>query len=321
MILNILIGFIGLGIVVSIHELGHFIAAILSGIEIEVYSLGWGKPIFRHKFKVTEFRLSAFPFGGYCKMKGEEMFQKALNEGSTEIPKEPGSLFGASPLKRIFTYAAGPLSNFLFSIVILTLILQIGFTNYTFENRIVLMSDYVQNPAVEEYPADAAGMMTGDKIIELNGAEIASFYDVQNIISQNPGKELNLKLLRNGNVIETTVTPELDKSTGTGYIGISAWIEPIVGWIQPGSSAEIAGLQVGDRIIKVDGVRIEHQVQLSSIIRANPKKLEVEYSRNGIMLSSVLIPHVDESGIPVIGVSFAVIEIKSQNLNIFQAIE
>ncbi len=320
MIINILIGIIGLGIVVSIHELGHFVAAKLTGIEVEAFSLGWGKPVFRHKFKVTEFRISVFPVGGYCKMKGEEMFQKALNSGNPEIPKDPGSLFAAHPLKRILTYIAGPGFNFIFSIISLGLIWFIGFTTYTFENRVILLSDYQETAIESLYPADIAGIQTGDRIVGINGNPVNSFYDCQNYISRNPDKPLKLELDRDGSIIETTVTPELDKSTGTGYIGISAWIEPVISFVQPDSSAAIAGLEVGDRIISINGIQIMHQVQLSAIIRNNPGKLETVYERNGSEQSVLLIPHVNDAGIPYIGVSFAGVEIKSPKLNLFQAI-
>ena len=318
MILNILIGIIGLGIVVSVHELGHFVAAKLTGIEVEAFSLGWGKPIFRHKFKVTEFRISVFPIGGYCKMKGEEMFQKALTNGSEDIPREEGSLFAAHPLKRIFTYLAGPGFNFIFSIIVLAFIWSIGFTTYTFENKVILLSDY--KTVSETYPADIADIRTGDKIIEINSKPINSFYDMQNIISQNADKMLEITIVRGGKVIETSVIPKLDKSTGTGYIGISAWIEPVIGWIEPDSSAAIAGLEIGDRIISVNNMLIYHQVQLSAIIGENPDTLNMTFERNGSTMETVLIPHVNEAGNPVIGVSFAGIEIRSPKLNIFQAI-
>jgi len=320
MVINILIGLVGLGIVVSVHEFGHFIAAKLTGIEVEAFSLGWGKPIYRHKFKVTEFRLSVFPVGGYCKMKGEEMFQKALKDGSDVIPREKGSLFAVHPVKRIITYLAGPGFNFLFSIISLALIWFIGFNTYTFENKVILASDF-QDSAIERiYPADNAGIMTGDRITAINGKPVNSFYDCQSNIAQNPGKKLRLTLERNGRAIETVVVPELDKSTGMGYIGISAWIEPVIGWIQPDSSADIAGLSVDDRIISANGIDIVHQLQLSSIIRSNPHQIEIIYQRSGRRETAVLIPHVNEAGAPVIGLSFAGVEIASPEINIFQAI-
>ncbi len=320
MILNILIGLIGLGIVVTVHEFGHFAAAKLTGIEVEAFSLGWGKSIYRHKFKKTEFRLSIFPVGGYCKMKGEEMFQKALNDNEAFIPNEEGSLFAAHPVKRILTYLAGPGFNFIFSILSLSVIWFVGFTTYTFENKVILLSDY-QEPGYEKsYPADIAGIETGDLITGINGKSVTSFYDCQNYISRNPEKTIRMTLNRGGRIIETTVTPELDKSTGTGYIGISAWIEPVIGYVQPASAAAVAGLQEGDRILSANGKPIENQMALSAIISKNPKSIEIEYIRGTTRTKTVLIPHISENGSPVIGVSFAGVEIPSPKLNIFQSI-
>ncbi|MDC7125088.1 MAG: site-2 protease family protein [Spirochaetales bacterium] len=318
-ITNILIGVIGLGIVVTVHEFGHFIAAKLTGIEVEAFSLGWGKAIFKHKFKKTEFRLSAFPVGGYCKMKGEEMFQQALNENSDEIPKDEGSLFAAHPLKRIFTYFMGPGFNFIFAIIALSLIWFFGFTTYTYENKIILVSEYQNANSEISYPADVAGLKSGDRIIEINGKTISSFYDCQNYISQYPDKTIPIVIDRNGKEIKTEITPKLDKSTGAGVIGVSAWIEPKIEWIKPDSAADLSGLQKGDLITKANGIKIQHQVQLASIIKQNPNKIEIEYLRNGQKKSAVLIPQINENNIPIIGLSFSGIEIKSPNLNIFQA--
>ena len=320
MILNILIGLIGLGIVVTVHELGHFVAAKITEIEVEAFSLGWGKPIFRRKFKVTEFRISMLPVGGYCKMKGEEMFQKALNDGSVEIPRDPGSLFAAHPLKRIFTYIAGPGFNFLFSILSLSLIWFIGFTTYTFENKVILLSDYQHPENAVGYPADSAGIQSGDRIVSINGKPVNSFYDCQNYISRNPEKSLDMTIDRNGKQFSTSVIPLLDKSTGTGYIGISAWIDPVIAWVQPESAAAIAGLQPGDRIISVDGTVIEHQLQLSTIIRNNPESMDISFIRGNQKMETRVIPYINESGIPVIGVSFVGVEIPSPDLNILQAV-
>ncbi len=320
MIINILIGLIGLGIVVTVHEFGHFIAARLTGIEVEAFSIGWGKPFFRHKFKKTEFRLSAVPVGGYCKMKGEEMFKRAVDEDCQEIPKDPGSLFAATPLRRIITYLAGPGFNFIFSIISLGIIWFIGFTTYTYENKVILISDFQPAENGIEYPADTAGIKTGDRIIEINGNSVNSFYDCQNYIAKNPEKLIEIKLLRNGKTISTNLKPLLDRETGAGYIGISAWIEPVIGGVLPDSSAALAGLRQGDRIISVNGINIEHQIQLSSMIRKNPKSLNIVYERNDATETVILIPHINDNGVPIIGVTFEGIEIQSPRLNIFQSI-
>ncbi|MDR0313862.1 MAG: site-2 protease family protein, partial [Treponema sp.] len=78
--LKIILGLFGLGIVVFVHELGHFIAARLVGIDVEAFSIGWGKPILKKKIGAVEYRLGMFPIGGYCKMKGENEFKEAWEQ-------------------------------------------------------------------------------------------------------------------------------------------------------------------------------------------------------------------------------------------------
>ena len=105
--MTIITGLIGLGIVIFVHETGHFIAAKISGIEVEAYSLGWGQPFFRYFFRGTEYRLSILPFGGYCKLKGEEPFSNP-GEKNSDPEANAGSIFSVSPLKRIFYFCSRP---------------------------------------------------------------------------------------------------------------------------------------------------------------------------------------------------------------------
>ena len=115
MLLTIFIGIIGLDIVVLVHELGHLFAAKYMGISVETFSIGMGKKIFSISYGETEYRISIFPLGGYCKMKGEEQFNKAIRDKTSSISFEKGSIFSATPIKRIITYLAGPLFNLIFS--------------------------------------------------------------------------------------------------------------------------------------------------------------------------------------------------------------
>jgi len=91
--ISIILGLIGLSIVVIFHEFGHFVFARLSGVEVEAFSVGWGPSIISHKGKKTVWKLCAFPIGGYCKLKGEEGFQAAVDQNLQYIPSEKGSFF------------------------------------------------------------------------------------------------------------------------------------------------------------------------------------------------------------------------------------
>ncbi|PKL08401.1 MAG: hypothetical protein CVV51_09190 [Spirochaetae bacterium HGW-Spirochaetae-7] len=108
-LLTIALGIVGLGVVVLFHEFGHFMMARLVGVQVEEFSLGWGPRLLSRKFGNTAYTISAFPIGGYCRMKGEDSYRKAIENGLDEFPREPGSFFGASPAKRILISAGGPM--------------------------------------------------------------------------------------------------------------------------------------------------------------------------------------------------------------------
>ncbi|MCL2558098.1 MAG: site-2 protease family protein, partial [Treponema sp.] len=180
---NILLGLFGLGIVVFVHELGHFLAARLVGIDVEAFSIGWGKPILRKKVRGVEYRLGMFPLGGYCKMRGHDDLKGAVETDAGEIKAEKGSYFGASPLQRIIVCAAGPFFNILFAIVALSFLWGAGLEMRTLDNRIVLASQLAPERI---FPADEAGLMTGDRIVEVNGRPTNFSHEVRAAISLSP---------------------------------------------------------------------------------------------------------------------------------------
>lgn len=313
---GIVLGLLGLGIVVFVHEAGHFIAAKASGIEVEAFSIGWGRPILRRRIGRTEYRLGIFPIGGYCKMKGEELFRKALEEKADRIETEKGSLFSVSPLKRIVTYAAGPLANLVFAMVVLSVLWYAGFTFNTFENRIVLLSDYpaIFGPGLN--PADEAGLKTGDRVIAIDGKKVSHYADLQEMVALLAGKEVPFTIARDGEEMVLKVTPALDTATGTGKIGVSAWIDPVVAEVQPDSAAGIAGLKSGDTIIAARGEEISNYLDLYSIIDASPGRAELVYLRDGTRGRTVIIPDYDDAGEPVLGISFSGLTIRSEELSL-----
>jgi regulator of sigma E protease len=316
MILTIILGIIGLGIVVFVHELGHFIVAKLNGITVEAFSLGWGKPIYSFPYKGTEYRLGIFPVGGYCKMKGEELFRKALEEKRESIPDEKGSLFSVAVWRRMLTYLAGPLFNFVFAVLVLTLIWYVGFTINTYSNTIVTISDYPEVfDARGDYPADRAGLESGDRIVEIAGTEIETYADIRQIVARNPREPLSITVERNGRSIESTITPALNKERGMGQIGISAWVEPQIDGVKSDSSAAVAGLQAGDRIMEIAGREVRHYLDIYAALSGQPERVEVTYRRDGNLRSTELVPGYTEEGSPDLGLSFGGITHRSPRLS------
>lgn len=303
MFLIIVLGLFGLGLVVFVHEAGHLLAAKAVGVEVEAFSIGWGRTLISRKWGDTDYRLSLFPLGGYCKMKGEESFQKAVEEDAEELPREQGSFYGASVWRRVVILVAGPAANFIFAVIVLSLIWFFGFSFETFENRIVIASEY-QNGASEESPAESAGLETGDRIISINGDETPYFRNIQQQIASSAGRQITMQVERNSETSTVETTPRLDPASGAGVIGIAPWIDPVVDTAS--GSARVAGLQPGDRILRVDGREIQHSLEFSSALRDGGASVEIEYERDGEEYTTRLAPD-SEDGVRVAGITFATV--------------
>ena len=299
-IIRIALGLFGLGIVVFVHELGHFIAACLAGIEVEAFSIGWGKPFLKKKIGSVEYRLGVFPIGGYCKMKDQDdlpRFDKNNKNDSAPI-YDKGSFFAAGPLRRIIVHFAGPFANIIFAILVLSFIWGIGFETYALENRIVLFSEIT--PGAN--PADFAGLMTGDRIIEIKGRKTNTFQDLQENIAINAEVPLPIKVERNGLVLDLEITPSLDRSTGAGRIGVLNWTEPVIGAVTEESPAEKAGLLAGDRILNINGMDFPYTVALMPIMEESPESLFIQYERDGQTMYGEFPVSYNENGTADLGI-------------------
>jgi regulator of sigma E protease len=305
-IVTILLGLVGLGVVVILHELGHFAAARAMGVEVEAFSVGWGPKIASFKRGGTEWRFSALPIGGYCKMKGEESFQKALETKAPEIPREKGTFYGAAPWRRIVIALSGPIANVIFAALVFMVVSTIAYTTPTYSNKIVLLSEYdLGTPKLASYPADRAGLKTGDRILEANGKPIADFSDLLQAITLSANKNIELKIERDGAIIEKSVTPMLDKDTGAGLMGVYYWADPVVGEITKGSAAQIAGLQAGDSIVSLDGKSVRHAIEFLSLLNASrPERVKIGILRGGVPMELSAVLSWNEQGKSNLGLGF-----------------
>lgn len=288
---NILLGLLGLSLVIVVHELGHFFAARAAGVEVETFSIGWGPRLFSFGKRGTEWRVSALPIGGYCRMKGENEFSKALEQKLPHIPAEKGSFYGVSPWKRIGILASGPLANVVLAIIISSIVSLAGITIRTAPSKIVLASEYTTGAAAvsQKNPADLAGLQTGDVIASIDGAAVRDYSDLQEMIGLNPGKTLNFVILRNGQTVQIDIAPRLDKNSGQGLIGIYAWIDPLVESVEPGSAAAIAGLESGDRIIAVGGMPVRNTIDIMKALDAKPETVGMTVRRGEREFEAALV--------------------------------
>ena len=217
--MRIVIGLICLCFLIFFHELGHFLVAKLFKIKVESFSIGMGPILFHKTIKGTDYRISLFPFGGYCGIKGEKDFQEALKNNYSKIEGEKDSMYGCHPFKRAAIGFAGPFFNFLFAFFAFTVILLTGYTTYSYSNKIIIASEL--DSSIQSQ-AGKAGLKTGDEIIKINNKKIEDFSDIIFEISKRPDEDIEISVLRDKEIIEFSVHSVLDKTSGTGKIGISA---------------------------------------------------------------------------------------------------
>ena len=275
----IVYGLLGLGLVILVHEAGHFLAARAVGIEVEVFSIGWGKKLIGFRRGATEYRISMVPLGGFAKMKGDTAYRRALEEGHSEIQLEEHSFFSATPWQRIIVAAAGPVMNLLFAVLVLFLINLIGFDYSSFSNRVILVDDFptYHSLPTDNSPANRAGVRTGDRITAVNGNRTDNFTMLQQEIASRALETVSLSIERDGEEIVLEPNLMLDETSGAGILGIFPYVEPVIA--DAGTSA---GLEPEDRIVMVNGQEVKHSYDVQTIldnVAASEKQVSLTIQR------------------------------------------
>ena len=212
--------FIGFFIILTplifIHELGHYFAAIRSGVIVEAFSIGFGPELIGFNDKRnTRWKFCLIPLGGYVKMKGELV--KAL-DGQDSVSEVDNDTFSKAKLiSRVFIVISGPLANLILGLLLITSI-------YMFNGRYV--SPPIVSSVLENQPAMKAGFKNGDVIIKINENSITDFSEIKNIVHNNPGNQLKFNILRDETLIILNIIPNhyFDKNSNdtVGRIGITA---------------------------------------------------------------------------------------------------
>ncbi|HWR10898.1 MAG TPA: site-2 protease family protein [Rectinemataceae bacterium] len=303
--LTVLLGLLGLSFVVIVHEFGHFLAARAMGVEVEVFSIGWGPKLFGFMKNQTEWRISAFPLGGFCRMKGEEAFKLAMERKLPTIPAEKGSFYGASPWRRIFILVAGPVSNVILAVILFSIVSLAGITIQTAPNKIILASEIsTLSGSPGGGPADQAGLKSGDVITSIDGTPVRDYSDLQEMIGLNPGKALNLTVERDGERMSIPVTPRLEKDSGQGLIGIYAWIDPVVDYVDPQGAASISGIRKGDVIAEIQGKPVRNSIDILAGLDSKPEKVSMTVARDGQPFTARMVLSYAEGGQSNLGIGF-----------------
>lgn len=248
-----------LGLLIFVHEMGHFLVAKWCGVRVEVFSLGFGRKIFTFKRGDTTYAISLIPLGGYVKMYGDEI--------NADLPEDQKkySFTHKNVWQRIAIVLAGPLMNFFFAILLFAII--------------AMMGEEVRSPIVGDISPNSTaytdGMRAGDKVIDVGGAQVSTWDQFQNALSHKIGQSIPLHVQRTGfdQAVEVKVTPE--SRPNPNILSVDPFIgdvegltffskAPVLG-IRGGTPAEKAGLKTGDRVTKVNNVDVHHYRDLDPL--------------------------------------------------------
>ena len=285
---------VAIGVLVVVHEFGHYLAARLAGVKVLRFSVGFGKPLLSHRFGTdqTEWTLSPLPVGGYVKMLDER-------EGEVPAAEAHRSFNRATVWRRIGIVVAGPLANFLLAIVIYWALFMHG---------LPAMKPLIGEPPAGT-PAAYAGLAAGDEIRRVNGTDTPSFQDLRLTLLRAgvAGGPLTLELV-DGRSVQLdassmqTENMEQDTLRPLGIVRYDPVIEPVVGTVLPDGVAARAGFQVGDQLLAVDGKAIANWQGWVEIIRQHPgKPLRIEYRRQGRLGTLTLTPDAINEGGQLVG--------------------
>jgi regulator of sigma E protease len=268
-----------LGILVLIHELGHFIVAKYFGVRVEVFSIGFGKRLIGWRKGDTDYRISALPLGGYVKMSGENPMEARTGD--------PAEFLSHPRWQRFIIAAAGPAMNILLAIALLTGVYMVRYEHPYFLDQPAVIGWVLENSA-----AAKAGFEPGDRIVRIGNTQSPTWEDVEAKVMLNPGQPLEVAIQRGGQILNKTIVPEKQGQEEYGVLG--GWVpqEPnIVSELEPNMPAAQAGMKVGDEVVAANGVAMRSMRALIHYLQQNQgKPLDLAVVRNGQELHFTVTP-------------------------------
>ncbi|MFT3696118.1 MAG: site-2 protease family protein [Kofleriaceae bacterium] len=276
--MSVIYFFLLVGVLVVIHEAGHFVAAKLLDVKVLRFSFGYGRPLVRAKLGETEYQIGVFPIGGYVRILGIEADDPNASMGSS------GRSLSSRPMwQRLTIILAGPAANLVLPIAIY-FSLYVGHT---------MVGAPVIGDVLDNGVAQRAGLEPGDRVVEIDGNAVRYWEDVEHRVQSAPGKELHVRVTRNGKAFERYLTPIEEtvwskdrdgKSTVQGRVGVTyAPFVPLVGVIDAKSPAAAAGLHTHDLVISIDGQPVRNWSDVQRHLGRGARRTSLVYMRGSEM--------------------------------------
>lgn len=200
---SILVAILIIGLIIIVHELGHFIAAKAAGIRVEEFAVGMGPKVLGIKHGETDYSLRVLPLGGYVKMAGMEPGEKSDGRGFNN----------KTVLQRMIVIFAGSFMNFLLAVVLFVML-------FSFIGMPVSDNSNFIGQIIEDHPAEQAGLKAGDQLIAIDGEPVNTWLELTQIIHKNEGNSLTITVQRDDTTLQVNIVPVRNPQTGLGMVGI-----------------------------------------------------------------------------------------------------
>jgi regulator of sigma E protease len=300
-------GFV-LGVLVFVHELGHFLAAKRVGIRVLKFQLGFNPTVLSVRRGDTEYGIGALPLGGYVKMAGESP-EEAERDERGQLVKRSDEFLSKSKWERFQVLIMGPVMNILLALVLTAIVLYQGVEKGAYEDQ-----PPVVGVVAAGSPASKSDIRPGDKIISVAGRDVDTWEQFLIAVGSRPNREVEIKLLRNGFEQTRKVTPAVvgQSRFEFGDIGVLPGVHPHVRSVQSGGAAEKAGLKTEDIVVAVNDQPITFSYQLKEAIAKHPdEQITLKLLRDGQSLTVPATPEKNgKEGLLGIGIGDETVKTK-----------
>ena len=265
-----------LGILVFVHELGHFIAAKRVGIRVEQFSLGFPPKMVGWKRGETEYRISWLPVGGYVKMAGQDDFTPEEGSG------KPYEFYSKPIWQRIIVIGAGPVTNWAFSLVLFWLIILVS-------GLAVIKTTQVGKVSKPDV-ISGRSLAAGDRIVAVNGKEVTTWEGIYENLKADETPVLQELVVEKGGGAEQVVL-QIPVQRDSFLTHVHPYIAPRVGTVMEGHPAEKAGMCAGDRVVAINGDTVRLWSEVVEIIHQHPgDSLVISWERAGESFTAPIVP-------------------------------
>lgn len=267
-----------LGVLIFVHELGHFLVARWYGVKVLAFSLGFGPKLFKITRGDTEYCISIIPLGGYVKLAGETVEDKPSGD--------PTEFLSKSKWVRFQVYLAGPVMNIALALILTTVVLSQGADEPLYRSS---------RPVLGSVAADGAGaragLQVGDRVVRVNDTAVDTWDAFDFAVMPKANRELTLVVERNGSFLDLTVTPAAEGKYEIGTLGVGPVLRPQVRLVTPGSPAERGGLSAGDVLLAFNGERgLTREAIIARIQKSADVPITITVERAGVEQDLTITP-------------------------------